>query len=225
MYKQGIQIMFSLLKSIITNIKELFFKGLFFILPMSLTFALFSFFFNVIKSWLIPIKNLPLWPFSLIPHYEIILVVFFIILIGLSLQFLFLRPLLYAFEQLLFQIPFISTMYGGVKKLVGAFTSQDHLSFQAVVFIEYPRKGVYSVGFVTGKIAEELCKPEDETHYNVYIPHTPNPATGNFVIAKESEFRKVDLTRQEAMTLVISGGIIQPERKHTPKNQECDTIR
>lgn len=203
--------------------RTLFFNGLFFILPISLTFTLFNFFFNLIKSWLEPIKLLPLWPFTLIPHYEIIIVIIFIMLIGLGLQIFILRPLLFLIEHVLYQIPFVSTVYAGVKKLIRAFSAQDQFSFQAVVFIEYPRKGVYSVGFITGQIAPELCKDHEKIYYNVYIPHTPNPATGNFIMAPESEFKRVELTRQEAMTLVISGGIVQPERYQKSIIQECDT--
>lgn len=96
--------------------------------------------------------------------------------------------------------------------MVKAFTAQDQLTFQQVVIMEFPRMGIYSIGFLTGQSAIHLHPTEGKNYFNVFIPTTPNPTSGFLVIAAEGDFTVVDLTRQEAMSLIISGGIIRPER-------------
>ena len=110
------------------------------------------------------------------------------------------------------QIPFVRPLYTGVKQLVSAFSPSDTLTFQQVVLIEFPQKGMFSVGFQTSEIAPEIAPDKQDTYYNVFIPTTPNPTTGFFVMAKRKDFKPVNLTTQEAMALIMSGGIVQPKR-------------
>jgi uncharacterized membrane protein len=189
--------------------RHLFTTGFIFLLPITITFSLFSFFFNVIKKWLIPIRTLNVPVLNLIPHYEILLLILFIFLIGLALKAFFARPLIVMFEELLNKIPLVRTIYMGTKKLVHAFTAHDEASFKKVVIIEYPRMGIYSIGFLTKDIPHEISKKQ---LVGVYVPHTPNPASGNFVMISKEHIFETDLTRHEATALIISGGIVQPNR-------------
>ena len=128
---------------------------------------------------------------------------------GITVKAFFAKPLIQIFENLLEKIPFVRTIYMGTKKLVHAFTAHDQASFKKVVVIEYPRQGIYSIGFLTKDIPQEISKKE---LCGVYIPHTPNPASGNFVMVPKESIFETDLTRHEATALVISGGIVQPNR-------------
>ena len=92
------------------------------------------------------------------------------------------------------------------------------MQIQQVVYVEFPRKGVYAIGFVTGTLPPEIAPKTDETYYSVFIPTTPAPTTGDFAALTEKEFIKCSLTRQEAMALVISGGIIQPDKFKNKKS-------
>ncbi len=210
------------LKNTVTNIgnwlKSIFLNGLLILLPVILTVAIFGYTFNLFKRWLAPIVRcqavwycIPSWV-QKIPHVEFILVLLTIFLIGLIFKLFFARVILSFAEQTFSKIPLMSQLYFGIKQMVRAFTAQDQLTFQQVVIMEFPRMGVYSIGFLTGQSAIHLHPQEGKNYFNVFIPTTPNPTSGFLVIAAESDFTVVDLTRQEAMSLIISGGIIRPER-------------
>ena len=133
----------------------------------------------------------------------------FIFIIGIILKAFFAKPLIQLFEDLLGKIPFVRTIYLGTQKLVHAFSGHDQASFKKVVIVQYPREGIYSIGFMTKDIPHEISKKE---LCGVYIPHTPNPASGNFVMVPKESILETDLTRHEATALIITGGIVQPNR-------------
>lgn len=202
----------NIFKATAKYIKTLFINGLIFLLPITITFALFSFFFNLVKSWLVPLRKLNMPILEAIPHHEILLIILFILIIGMLLRFFILKPLIEFLEEILERLPLIRTVYGGVKQLVHAFSSQDQLSFKKIVIVEFPLKGIYSVGFLTSQVPHQIAPKTDKIYVNIYIPTTPNPTTGFFVMVPEGEYMETDLTRQEATALIISGGILQPER-------------
>lgn len=194
-------------------IRSLFFNGLLIVLPITLTFAVFHTFFKLIKGWLEPLNNYLPCCFQIIPQSEIIVVFTLILIIGIFVKFFLLKHLIHAVEnQLVFRIPLVRPVYSGIKQLIGAFTSQDQSSLNTVVILEFPSPGIYSIGFVTGQMPPAIAPNNQEPHYNLFIPTTPNPTTGFFVVLPESKFKVIDLTRQEAMALIISGGIIRPNR-------------
>ena len=201
------------------QIKKVFLGGLIFLLPITITFALFSFFFNLIKSWLVPLRKLHIPVLEAIPQHEILLIILFILFVGILLRIFILKPLVQFIEDLFSKIPLIRTVYSGVKQLTHAFTSHDQMSFKKIVIVEFPLKGIYSIGFLTSQVPHQISPATDKKFVNIYIPTTPNPTTGFFVMVPEGDYKETDLTRQEATALIISGGILQPERyiKKEPK--------
>ena len=119
---------------------------------------------------------------------------------------------MYQFEEILFKVPLVRPIYSGIKQLIHAFSIQDKITFKKVVLVEFPRTGIYSLGFLTSELPVSIAPTTETKFYNVFIPTTPNPTSGYFIILSEKDFKEVDLTRQEAMAMIISGGIIQPER-------------
>lgn len=202
----------TLIQKIYTNIRHLFVRGLLFLLPIAITFSLFSFCMNLIRSWLIPLRKLQLPILEVIPYYEILVVIIFVIAVGTFLQTFILKPLIKLIEDIFSKIPLLSTIYFGAKQLIEAFSGQDKTSFKEVVYLEFPRQGVYSIGFLTSEVPEKIAPNTEKTYYNVYVPTTPNPTTGFFVVLSKDQFSHANLTRQEAITLIISGGILQPKR-------------
>lgn len=193
----------------IAYIKHIFITGLIFLLPVTITFVLLRFFFGLIKGWLIPIRNINFPLVENVPHHEILILFIFVFVMGLLIKMLILNPLIHLMESFFSRIPLVKTIYHATKQLVHAFTAHDQASFKKVVIIEFPRQGMYSIGFLTKEIPSEIS---DLKLYGIYVPHTPNPATGSFVMLPASQFTETDLTRQEATALVISGGILQPNR-------------
>lgn len=198
--------------SVFNYVKIIFIEGLLTILPITLTFALFSFFFKLFKKWLTPIYLLEPEYLQRIPHSEIILVITIILIIGAVFRAFFIRSFLHMLEHLLARIPLVNQVYSGIKQLVQAFTMPEKLSFTKVVYVEFPRTGIYSLGFLTGEVKKDLGPNQEQQYYSVFIPTTPNPTTGFLIVVPESECIMTDFTRQEAMSLIISGGIVQPER-------------
>lgn len=193
---------------------SLFLSGLFTILPITLTIALFNTSFKLIAGWLQPLRAFTQRTFlDAIPYAEVIVAIAAVFLIGAFIQIVVLNPLIHAFENLLFRIPLVRPVYSGIKQLVAAFSFQNKVTFQQVVIVEFPRKGMYSIGFLTGELAPEIAPHQGEKYFNIFVPTTPNPTTGFLVILSEKDIHPVNnLTRQEAMTMVISGGIVQPDR-------------
>lgn len=212
----------TLIKKTYQSLQDVFLKGLLFLLPITITFSLFSFSMNLIRSWLVPLRKLHLPMLEMIPYYELLVVIVFIFAVGIFLKTFVLKPFIKFIEGIFSQVPLLNTVYFGAKQLIEAFTGQNKSSFKEVVYIEFPRPGIYSLGFLTSEVPAEIAPNSTTTYYNIYIPTTPNPTTGFFIVLPKDQFHHANLTRQEAIRLIISGGILQPERyrKETDKNED-----
>lgn len=200
-------------------IRTSFFNGLLITLPFTLTVGLIMLAFKILINWLHPAQQFLEHPIVFIANipYKAILNEIFLIMLGLFLigalvRLFLLEPLVHAIERMFFRIPLVYPVYSGIKRLVKAFSAQDQVSFQKVVLVEFPRQGVFSIGFLTSELSPAIMKKDTVKLYNIFIPHTPNPASGSLVILSQEDFQEINLTRQEAMAMIISGGIIQPDR-------------
>lgn len=198
------------LGKIFDYLKSAFLNGFFTLLPLALTIWLFRTMFKLVKGWLEPLHSLVPQKLCCIPHSEIVVVLAFIIIMGIILKTFFLKRIIHNLEhKIVFKIPLIKQVYSGIKQLVHALTRHDQTSFQAVVLVEFPRNGCYSLGFLTNKLTldfgtgNRLC--------SIFIPTTPNPTTGYLIMIPENECKIVNMTRQEAMAMIISGGIVTPD--------------
>jgi uncharacterized membrane protein len=203
----------SIFKRIAQSIWSLFLNGLFTLLPLAFTITLFNFTFRIILRWLTPLHDY-VKPTVLgkIPYSEILLLFLFILFIGFILKFFILQRIIHLIERLIFKIPLVRPVYSGMKQLVQAFSIQEKHTFKQVVMVEFPRLDMYSIGFLTSEISSAVAPHEHERYFSIFIPTTPNPTTGFFIIVSEKHIRNTNLSRQEAMTMIISGGIIQPDR-------------
>jgi uncharacterized membrane protein len=118
-----------------------------------------------------------------------------------------------AWERLLGQVPLARSIYGGVKQLLEAIfaSSKQSSRFNRVVLIEYPRKGVFAIAFTTGPargVVQEACKVP---MVNCFLPTTPNPTSGFYLLVPEDDITVVNLSVEEAFKLVMSAGLVSPE--------------
>lgn len=197
-------------KKLIDGLTSLFLTGLFGILPITLTIAIFTLTLRVLQSWLEPLKRFGLPFIGMIPYSELLLAIVIIFIAGIVYNTFIIRPLIHAIENLFFKIPLIRPVYSGIKKLVEAFSFQDKASFSKVVMIEFPRPGIYSIGFLANELDENISPDKSKKYFSIFIPTTPNPTSGYLVLLPEEQISVIDITRQEAMAMIISGGIIQP---------------
>jgi len=201
----------NILLSFVDSISSLFLTGLFSLLPITLTIAVFTLTLRVLQSWLEPLKQFGLPFLGVIPYSELILAIAIIFIAGTLYNMFILRPIIHAVEKLFSRIPLIRPVYSGIKKLVEAFSFQDKVSFTKVVRIEFPRAGIYSIGFLANQVDEKIAPDTHKKYHSIFIPTTPNPTSGFLVIVPEDQIAIIDISRQEAMAMIISGGIIQPD--------------
>lgn len=116
-------------------------------------------------------------------------------------------------DRLMNRIPIAKTIYGVIKQISDVFFSKETITYKKVVLIEYPRDGIYSLGLVANEKNEaaSLASGEEEV-YNVFIPGTPNPTIGFYVVIPRNKVIEVDYTVEEAMKLIISAGALEPKR-------------
>lgn len=110
-------------------------------------------------------------------------------------------------EAIIERIPLVKTIYGASKQVVEAISLQDATNFKSVVFIEFPRPGIMAMGFSTGTVT---MNGENNVYYKVFIPTTPNPTSGYLEIVPASEVYFSSMTIDEALSFVVSGGIVSP---------------
>ncbi|HJO56685.1 MAG TPA: DUF502 domain-containing protein, partial [Nitrospinaceae bacterium] len=124
------------------------------------------------------------------------------------------KRLLHLWEKIVERIPFVRRIYRGTKQVVSSFATVDTKSFTKVVLIEYPRKGLHAIAFVTGKTRGELQGLTSDNHINIFVPTTPNPTSGFIIFTDPSEVVELDMTIEEGIKYVVSGGLVTPEQAH-----------
>lgn len=139
----------------------------------------------------------------------VVLTVFAIYLLGWAVSKIIGRRTFALLESLVARIPLVTTVYGSTKQLVEAFQRKPEGNLQRVVLIEFPHRRMKAVGFVTATFVDEVSKIDLAA---VYVPTTPNPTSGYLEIVPSDALVSLDWTMDEAMTFIISGGTISPER-------------
>ncbi len=211
-----------LLHAIGDTIQSIFINGLLVLLPITITIAIITYTVKLVQRWLQPIHRIEPAFLEQIPYSEFIFALVTIFVVGIIFKSFFLRTFLHTIERTFFNFPLMRQLYFGIKQIVLAFTTQDQIMFQRVVLVEFPRKEMYSLGFLTSETPVLLLPNTQKKYYNIYIPTTPNPTSGYLIIIAEDDIIDIDLTRQEAMSLIISGGIIRPERfKKSTENTDA----
>ncbi len=150
-----------------------------------------------------------------IPGLGIALLITAVTLIGfLTANFLG-RVLIGWGERLVERMPVVRSIYGALKQIFETVLSDQTKSFQEVVLLEYPRREMWTLGFVIGKTHGEVQEKTENDMLNVYIPTTPNPTSGYLVFMPRKDLRTLNMSVEDALKLIISGGIVTPP--YTPK--------
>jgi uncharacterized membrane protein len=201
------------LKNLRTKIRAYFIAGLLTVVPLSFTFYVISLLlkhgdkiFNLIPERFNPRTYIP-FP---IPGLGIALVVLLVLLTGVLVKNYVGGRIVEFGERIVYQIPLVRPIYTAVKQLLIAIFSQSDDSFKRVVLIEYPRRGIYAIAFVTGVPNGEVQSFHSERMINVFLPTTPNPTSGFYLLVPEKETIPLTMTVEDAFKLLISGGLVSP---------------
>jgi uncharacterized membrane protein len=192
-------------------IRNTFLRGIGVIIPLGLTYWFFQALLNAVDGILRP--HLEEWIGRQVPGLGFISVIVLIMLVGLLTRNLIGRLFLAWFENLLHTIPFVRSVYSAIKDLVSAFAiGGKSKTFRQVVMTQYPRHGLYCIGFVTNEMPCTMPDGQRIDFLNVYIPNPPNPTSGFLVLIPRTEAITLNLSIEDGLKLVLSGGIIIPDQ-------------
>ncbi|MHD0317944.1 DUF502 domain-containing protein [uncultured Fusobacterium sp.] len=222
------------------HIKSYFYAGLFSLLPLVLTLYIFnwvmslvmivlndSFVTKVIKEIILNLVGEEdyLFYFQILTYIlSLVTMVVFICFVGLTLKMVFFAKIAKKAKAFLAKIPFINQIYSTISQIIDVITSDRSKTYQKVVAVEYPRKGIYSIGFLTSESNPNVEKATGiERMYNIFIPTSPNPTSGMFIVMNAKDVKILDIKVDDAVKLIISGGVILPE-KHLEEKEEQEQI-
>jgi uncharacterized membrane protein len=197
-------------RTFIGEIRTAFVRGSVVIIPLALTYWFFSAFLNAIDGILSPVYEKILG--RPVPGLGFISMVLLVLIVGFLSRNLVARVLFSWFERLLGSVPFVRGVYCAIKDLIGAFTvGGKGKTFRQVVLVEYPRSGLYTIAFVTNEMQFSYADKRTLDFVNVYIPNPPNPTSGVLILVPKKDAVVLDLTIEQGLKLVLSGGIVTPE--------------
>ena len=198
-----------------------FLTGLLVILPISVTCYVIWVLIKAMDSILrfVPAKFLPETYIRLpIPGLGLILVVLVVLVVGLLTRNFVGRKMIHLGEKIVDRIPLARVLYVGVKQLMEALILQKSKAFQKAALIEYPRRGIYVIAFITGESKGEIQQSTEKKMINVFVPTTPNPTSGFYILIPEDEITILNMSVEEAFKLIVSGGIVSPPEENNQKN-------
>lgn len=194
------------LKIMWQSFKRFILAGLIAILPFAATIWILQIIFYFLEGLSSPILR----KFEVeIPGMGLILTLAMIFLLGVFITNVVGRRLYNWGERILHNIPMVSTIYSTLKQFTSAFSGERVSSFRKVIFMQYPREGLYTMCFVTNETINE----GGEVYYHVFVPTTPNPTSGVFIIIPKKDAIHTSLKIEEGLKAIISGGILDPGEK------------
>ncbi len=195
------------------RLRNYFISGLLFWIPLALSVLLIKFFLEIVDN-LIPERLLPESLLNLdttIPGSGIVLVILIILITGAIVSNILGRKLLDLWERALNKIPGFRNIYNALKKISSTVFNTSSDSFRKAYLIQYPSKGIWVIAFQSGDYKGEVETIIGEDVINLFVPTTPNPTSGFFVMMPKKDAFELQMTVEQAFKLVISAGVVTPE--------------
>ncbi len=162
-------------------------------------------------------------PFS-IPGIGVLVAVAFLILVGALAAGVLGRLVVGFGERLLHRMPVVRSLYGALKQIFETVMRESSSAFRQVVLFEYPRRGSWAIGFITGRTEGEIQNITEDDVLNVFLPTTPNPTSGYLLFIPRKELVMLDMTVEEGIKMVVSGGIVTPPDRRPPEIQKIRKV-
>jgi uncharacterized membrane protein len=206
------------------NLRNAFVSGLLLMAPVGVTVFVINFLIQrigiptrqMIFFFIPPNKASYIWFEYGLYVGAILVVACLITLLGWLSKLLIGRILVNTFERIVDTVPVVRSVYNTVKQIRDTFVQQEKAVFQKSVLLEYPRKGIWVLGFLTGRGKGEIQHRTDSDLINVFVPTTPNPTSGFLLMVPREEVHDLDMSIPDAMKLIISGGAVVPPWKPKP---------
>lgn len=196
------------------RLRGYFFAGILVTAPIAITvyvaLLLISFVDERVFSLIPPVYNPETYlPFS-VPGIGVVLMIVILTLIGALAAGYLGKLLLRLSDRVLNRMPVIRSIYSVAKQIVETVVSNKSVAFREVVLIEYPRNGIWTIGFLTGRTIAQIGEAVGHTMVNVFVPTTPNPTSGFLLFLPETDVHRLPMSVEEGIKLVISAGIVLP---------------
>lgn len=205
-----------MLKIFQRRIRNVFITGLLITLPIALTWFILQFLFKnfdalspVFTRILIQL-GAPIPEGYRIPFLGLTVTLLIVLLVGWFTTNFFGKKLFVLGETIIEKIPFVRRIYKGTKQVVKSIAEADTSAFRKVVLIEFPRKGLLAIGFVTGESRGEVQELTQDNMLNVFVPTMPNPTSGFLIFSPPDQITEVSMSIEEGIKYVVSGGIVTP---------------
>jgi uncharacterized membrane protein len=197
----------------VKRLRNYFISGLLFWIPLALSVLVIKFFLEVVNNF-IPARFLPETLLNLdtsIPGSGILLVIVIILLTGAFVTNILGRKLLALWERALNKIPGFRSIYNVLKKVSTTVLSTSSDSFRKAFLVQYPSKGIWVIAFQSGDYKGEAESLIGEEILNLFVPTTPNPTSGFFIMVSKKDVLELNMSVEEAFKLVISAGVVTPD--------------
>jgi len=211
-----------------TTLKSVFLTGLLVLVPLAITLWVLGLIIGTMDQTLLllPRSWQPerLLGFRL-PGLGAVLTLAFIFVVGLLTQNFVGQKLVGWWELVVARIPVVGPIYTSVKQVSDTLLSSSGNAFRKALLVEYPRKGSYTIGFLTGIPGGDVVNHLKEDHVSVYVPTTPNPTSGFFLMVPKSEVIELDMTVDAALKYIVSMGVVAPSAPtHHPLPERRATV-
>lgn len=196
------------------RIRAYFFAGILVTVPIFITFYLSWIFINFVDDKITPLvpdayNPETYLPFGL-PGLGLVILVMFMIVIGALTAGFMGRLWSRISDRMLSQMPIIRNVHSAVKQILETVLAQQSNAFREAVLVEYPRRGMWAIAFITGSTQGEVQSITEEECINIFLPTTPNPTSGFLLFVPKKDLVALSMTVEEAIKMVISGGIVTP---------------
>jgi uncharacterized membrane protein len=205
------------MKERLRALRKSFFAGLLVVVPVAASVLILLGLFTWITDFLLPES---LRQHFLTPVYRIIALVLFVaftVLVGWIARLVIGKRMIALGEDVIRRVPLLNKTYGFMKEISQTLLSGKKTMFQRVVLVQFPRLGIYSIGFVTSETKGEAQEKTKETVINVFVPTTPNPTSGYLILVPREQLIELDMTVADGMRMVISGGAVVPPHAIKPQ--------
>lgn len=200
-------------------LKTYLLTGLIVVVPITITIYIIQALVRAMDDFLtfIPRAYYPdtLMGFHL-PGLGLVLVTIMVFLVGLLTHSYVGTKLVHWWDAVVGRIPVVRNIYQAIKQLTEALFSNTGNHFKQVVMVEFPRPGLYSIGFVAGPVKGEIQTRSGEPLMHIFIPCTPNPTTGYYILVPEKDLVFLKMTVEEAFKMIISSGLVSPNYSPPP---------
>ena len=197
------------MNSITQNFRSKLFAGLATLLPLYFTFIVVKFLFISLEETSGPLlKKLG---FN-IPGLGIILTIILIYILGLLVTNFLGKKIFKLGEKVVKKVPVVNIIYSTLKQITDTFTKGSKDTFKGAIYIQYPRRGLWTMAFISG----ESISKQGVAYYHVFVPTTPNPTSGFFLLVPQSDSVKTGMSVEDGLKTIISGGLLAPQQNPLP---------